>query len=91
MKALSVLALIGIASPAFAQVSTGKQSVPVQDQKPFLYDGLMPKDSSPPAPVDNPVTTLTIGGSTITPPPSTAQPLPASPQPFLQSPKTSAG
>lgn len=85
MKALSVLALIGIASPAFAQVSTGKQSVPVQDQKPFLYDGLMPDDSGPPA-RDNPGVTLTIGETTIT-----RQPLPEPPQPSPQSPKTSAG
>jgi hypothetical protein len=88
MKALSILALLAIASPAFAQVPSEKQSAPVQDQKPWLYDGLMPNDSSPPAPD---TATVTIGGTTIMPLPSTGQPLPASPQPSPQSPKTNAG
>jgi hypothetical protein len=48
MKAPAILALLVIASPAFAQVPAEKQSTPVQDQKPFLYDKLMPKDLSVP-------------------------------------------
>jgi len=85
MKAVAILAVLAIASPAFAQVPAEKQSVPVQDKKPFLYDGLMPDDSGPPA-RDNPGVTLTIGETTIT-----RQPLPEPPQPSPQSPKTSAG
>jgi hypothetical protein len=60
MKSVSIIALLAIASPAFAQVPADKQSAPVQDKKPFLYDGLMPNDSGPPA-RDNPGVTLTIG------------------------------
>ena len=65
MKALSVLALLAIASPAFAQVSAEKQSAPIQDQKPFLYDGLMPIQEKPY--VDHPVTILSVGGKTVAP------------------------
>ena len=48
MKALSILALLAIASPAFAQAPPERRSAPVQDQKPFLYDKLLPKDGSVP-------------------------------------------
>jgi hypothetical protein len=84
MKALSILALLTIASPAFAQVPAEKQSAPVQDQKPFLYDRAMPNDSCPPAPETVAGTTITIGGATITPLPSIGQSLSASPQPSPQ-------
>jgi hypothetical protein len=90
MKALSILALLAVAGPAFAQVPAENQSVPVKDQKPFLYDGLMPLQDQKPY-MDHPVTVLSIGGKIITPSPSTEQPPPASPQPSPQSPKAIAG
>jgi hypothetical protein len=43
MRVLCILALLTIAGTAFAQLSAGKQNVPVQDQKPNLNlsaDGL---------------------------------------------------
>jgi hypothetical protein len=64
VKALSILALLAVASPAFAQAAAEKQSAPVQDQKPFLYDGLMPFQEKPY--VDHPVTILSVGGKTAT-------------------------
>jgi hypothetical protein len=69
MKALSILALLAMASPAFAQVPAEKQTAPVQDKKPFLYDRIMPKNFGPPAPE-------TVAGTTITakPQPSTQPP-----------------
>jgi len=70
MKALSFLALLAIGSPAFAQVSVEKQSIPVQGKKPFLYDGLMPLQEKPY--VDQPVTILSAGGKTAAPAKSSA-------------------
>ena len=65
MKALSILALLAIASPTFVQAAAEKQSAPVQDQKPFLYDGSMPLQEKPY--VDHPVTILSVGGKTVAP------------------------
>ena len=65
MKALSILALLAIASPAFAQAAAEKQRPPVQDQKPFLYDGLLPLQEKPY--VDHPMTILSVGGKTVAP------------------------
>jgi hypothetical protein len=79
MKAIPILALLAIASPAFAQGSAEKQSVPVQDQKPFLYDKLMPKRVSAPAPE-------TVAGTTIM-----GQPLRPSPEPSHESSKPRGG
>jgi len=59
MKAICILALLAIASPAFAQAPAEKQNALVQYQKPFLYDKLLPNDVSPPAPTDHPLTTIT--------------------------------
>jgi hypothetical protein len=62
MKALSVLALLAITSPGFAEVPAEKQSVSIQGQKPFLYDKLLPKRLGPPAPESVEGTTITAGG-----------------------------
>ena len=51
MKALSILALLAIGSPAFAAPAEN-QSAPAQDQKPFIYDSAVPLNGfSPPTPV----------------------------------------
>jgi hypothetical protein len=57
MKAMTVLALLAVASPAFAQ-----------GQKPFLYDRLITQRER--APVDHPVTVITSGETAITPLPA---------------------
>jgi len=58
MKAMTVLALLAVAGPAFAQ-----------GQKPFLYDRLISQRER--APVDHPVSVITSGETAITPTPST--------------------
>ena len=78
MRNLSILALLAIASPAFAEAPAEKPSTPVQGQKPVLDDRLMPKRLSPPAPE-------TVAGTTIN-----GQIPPEAPQPPLQS-KTRGG
>ena len=62
MKAILFLALLAIAGPAFAEVPAEKQSPPIQGQKPFLYDKLMPKRLSAPPPETVQGTTITAGG-----------------------------
>jgi len=62
MKAIPILALLALASPAFAEVPAEKQSAPIQGQKPFLYDKLMPKRLSPAAPETVQGTTITADG-----------------------------
>jgi len=42
MKAFGLLALLAVTSPAFAQGSAQKPTAPAQDQKPFVYDAVMP-------------------------------------------------
>jgi hypothetical protein len=69
MKALSILALLAIASPAFAEAPAEKPVAPAQAQKPFLYDRVMPKDSTPRAPE-------TVTGTTITASPQPSHPSP---------------
>jgi len=64
------MALLAIASPPFAQAAAEKQSAPVQDQKPFLYDGLMPLEEKPYT--DHPVAVLSVGGKTVAPDKSSA-------------------
>ena len=81
MRALYTLALLAIASPAFAQVGA-----PAQDQKPVLYDRLMPRHFAPPAPETVEGTTITAGGAVVP-----EQEHPASPQPSPQSPKIRGG
>jgi hypothetical protein len=61
MNAIPILALLAIASPAFAEVPAEKQSAP-EAQKPFVNDRLMPNDSRTPAPEAVPGTTITAGG-----------------------------
>src|SRR3954471_10686822 len=56
MKALAVLALVALGSPAFAQAPATSQNVPAQDskrdQKPFVYDSAVgPGGFSAPSPV----------------------------------------
>jgi len=69
MKAFSILALLAVASPAFAEAPAEKPAAPVQAQKPFLYDRMMPKDSGRPAPE-------TVTGTTITASPQPSHPSP---------------
>jgi len=56
MRALSILALIALGGPAFAQAPADSPNVPAQDskgdQKPFVYDSAVGRgDFSPPSPV----------------------------------------
>ena len=74
MKALSILALLTIASPAFAETPADTQKAPAQDQKPYVNDGPGLNSFSPPAPV-------TIGGVTVAPSPNGGKPVLAPPPP----------
>jgi hypothetical protein len=40
MKAVCIIALLVISSPAFAETPAENQSVPAQDQKPFIWDAV---------------------------------------------------
>jgi hypothetical protein len=95
MKTISIVLMLAIASPAFAQTAAESQSAPAQEPygggKPYIYDSVVPllKGFSAPTPV-------TIGGVTSTPvtsrPAPTIELRPTAPQqPAPPPPKTGLG